>query len=57
MLGNLEGDEMSEQAYIILSCPELVCPFGWNEFGAGLAVGFIVTAVVFFAVDSWGAEL
>ena len=48
---------MSEQAYIILSCPDLVCPFGWNEFGAGLAVGFIVTAVVFFAVDSWGAEL
>jgi len=48
---------MTDPIYTLFACPDLVCPFGWNEFGAGVAVGFIVTAVVFFAVDLWRAEL
>jgi len=57
MLGNLEGNEMTDPIYTLFACPDLVCPFGWNEFGAGVAVGLIVTAVVFFAVEVWRAEL
>jgi hypothetical protein len=47
---------MKDPIYALFACPDLVCPFGWNEFGAGLAVGFIVTTILFFLVDWWRTE-
>jgi hypothetical protein len=38
---------MKDPIYALFACPDIVCPFGWNEFGAGLAVGWLIASAIF----------